>query len=105
MDCMTPAISLANSGKLRWQCESTSITSRLHCMRGSSGLQHPAEQGFDLVARFVAAIFVTELDTDTLRAATLRDRCDPDDMANHLELYRIVDQAEQHENFIADFKT
>ena len=95
---------LASSGKLIWQCESTSITSQLHCVSGSGGLQYPAQQGFDFVARFQSAVFFTELDANALGAVALRDRGDPDDVPYHLQLDRIINQAEQHEHLVTDLE-
>lgn len=73
-------------------------------MCGARRLQCAAEQPLDLVASFNATVLITELHTNALGAATLGDWREPDDMTHDLKLDRIIQQAQQHEDFITDFE-
>lgn len=67
-------------------------------------LQRTAQQGFYLITGFKTAILFAELHTYALRPITLRDRGNPDDLPHYFKFYRIINQAQQHEHFIADFE-
>src|SRR5690242_4849136 len=97
----TPVRSPARSGKSRWQWESTSTA--LQRMGRAIELQLTAKQSFDASARQCPALVILELHPDALHAvAVAAGRSHPHHAPGDRKLVRIIHQADEHENLVAD---